>query len=279
MAEETTQEGKNDLLTQKTSMLTQHQINTPKSSEGVYELPCGYLDPQGNLYNDVALKEISGHVEDMLGNPKISAVEKMNELIARCVTRIGPYTDPGQLAEIALDLVIGDRSFLTFAVRRVTLGDDYPFRDKCPACEVESLYTIDLSTLEAIKMKDPKKRVHDGKLPSGIECRFHPMTGRDEKRLVKFDKHKTDTLSLAILMRLDTLNGKPPHLNDVKNLGLRDRNYLRDCFQETEGGLDTEVELACPACDHEFKREVDVAQQGFFFPSATLRNSKPKSST
>lgn len=279
MADETSVVVKDDHLAQQTSMLTQHQMSIPKSSEGVYELPCGYLDDKGNLYNDVALREISGHVEDMLGNPKVSAVQKMNELISRCVTRIGPYTDPGQIAEIALDLVIGDRSFLTFAVRRVTLGDEYPFRDKCPECEKESLYTIDLSTLELKKMKDPKKRVYDQKLPSGIECRFHPMTGRDEQRLVKFDKHKTDTLSLAILMRLESLNGKPPVLKEVKDLGLKDRNFLRDCFEDIEGGLDTEVELECPLCSHEFKREVDVAQQGFFFPSAILKNSKTKSST
>jgi hypothetical protein len=274
-----TTESKTDILATQTALLTHNQATTPKTSQGVYELPCGYLDEGGNLFTEVALKEITGSEEDLLANPKMQPVKKINELLTRCVQRLGPYTERGRISQVVLDLTVGDRAFMMFAVRRISLGDDYPFKDKCPSCETEKLYTVDLSELEPRKMPDPKKRSFDEILPSGKPCRFHPMTGKDEERLAKFDKNKADTLSLSILMRLDSLENKAPTLQDVKDLGLRDRNFLRDQFEDTEGGLDTEVELECPDCGEQFKRDVDVGQQGFFFPSAIQKSLKAKSST
>ena len=274
-----TTDKKTDIIATQTAMLTHHQTTTPKTSQGVYDLPCGYLDEAGNLFTDVALKEITGAEEDLLANPKMQPVKKINELLTRCVQRLGPYVDRGRIAQVVLDLTVGDRAFLMFAIRRISLGDDYPFKDKCPSCEVEKLYTVDLSELTPKEMPDRKKRSFDETLPSGKVCKFHPMTGKDEERLAKFDKNKADTLSLSILMRLDFLENKAPTLQDVKDLGLRDRNFLRDKFEESEGGLDTEVELECPDCGEQFKRDVDVGQQGFFFPSAIQKSLKAKSST
>ena len=270
---------KHDIVAQQTAMLTHHQVTVPKSSQAVYDLPCGYVDEAGNLFTDVAVKEITGAEEDLLANPKTQAVKKINELLSRCVERLGPITDRGRISQAILDLTIGDRAFLMFAIRRISLGDDYPFKDKCPECEEEKLFTVDLGELEPKKMPDPKKRSFETAMPSGKTVRFHPMTGKDEERLTKFDKNKADTLSLSILMRLDILDGKTPTLQDVKALGLRDRNFLRDQFEESEGGLDTEIDLECPQCGHAFKRDVDVGQAGFFFPSAIQKSLRAKSST
>lgn len=270
---------KNDIVDAQSAMLAHHQLMEAKSSQGVYELPCGYVDETGQLHNEIALREIKGREEDLLANPKMAPVKKINELITRCIERIGPYTDRGRISQIVLDMTVGDRAFAMFAIRRISLGDLYSFKDKCPNCEKEQLYTVDLSELEPRKMPDPKKRAFDTALPSGKLVKFHPMTGRDEERLAKFNKTQEDTLSLAILMRIDMLNSNPPTLDAVKDLGLADRNHLRTEFEANEGGLDTKVDLECPECSHEFNRDVDIAQPSFFFPSATQKNLKPKSST
>lgn len=296
---ETTEESKTmTMLSNQTVQMAQTQFGVPKASKGVYDLPCGYLDPSGILHTEVAVKEIGGHVEDMLGDKRTPPNKKINELLARCVERIGSYTDPGQLSQITLDLPIGDRAYLMFAIRMISLGNEYPFTDKCPSCGKEKIYIVDLAELAPRKMVDPHKRVHDVVLPSsGKSARFHVMTGRDEDRLSKINKDlgkggkSSDdaSLSLAILIRLDMLdgrpfdvrpiNGQPAGLAEVQNLGLRDRNFLRDQFEDHEGGLDTETELECPECGHEFSREIDVSQRGFFYPSAMRKNSKRKSST
>jgi hypothetical protein len=83
---------------------------------------------------------------------------------------------------------------------------------------------------------------------------------------------KTDdsAISKGILMRLELLDGVPPELQTVKSMKWRDRLALREQWNLVEGGVDTEVNMTCPACGHEFKRDIEVTPS-FFFPSATLK--------
>lgn len=253
------------------------QIEEAKSSQGGFELPCGYLAPDGVLHTSVIVREISGHEEDMLGSKAIPGGKKLAALLTRCTEQVGPFSSKEKIAEIIQDLPVGDRVFLLFAIRRVTLGDMYPFEEKCPECERMSVYTVSLAEMEIKKMPTPEKRVYDIKLPSGKTARFHVMTGREEEKMQNLDK-SLDGVSLALLARLDLLDDKPPTLAEVKGLGMRDRNALRDAFQEVEGGVETSVEVTCSACGHEFEREMSV-DRSFFSPSALQKGSKRKSSS
>lgn len=256
-------------------MTIENQAREPKSALGLFTLPCGYLDADGKLYTEVSLREITGEEEDMLAAKKVPTSRKLNELLARCTERIGPITDKGQIATLVPELLVGDSVYLLLAIRRVSLGDEYPFEEKCPECEKRSLFTVDLSELEIYSMPDPARRVYDETLPSGRKVRFSAMNGRRQERLVE---QGLDNRSQAILARLDLLDEKPPSMEAVKTLSMRDRNYLTDLFNDVEGGVDTTLQLTCPKCDADFERMMEV-QAGFFFPSGGKRNSKRKRST
>jgi hypothetical protein len=258
---------------------TIHQaaVDKPKGTQGVFELPCGFLDAEGNLHTEAEVREITGHEEDLLGSKTVPNHKKIGMLVARCLTRIGTFTDRGQISTIAEQLTVGDRVFLMFAIRRTSLGDEYPFRHTCPECKYSGLFNLDLSELEIKKMADPKKRVFDAKMPSGKVVRFRPLIGRDEEKLSKAS-NSDDAMTLAILARLEMLDDGPPTLATVKGLGLRDRNFLRDAFEDAEGGVDTTMEMQCPNCGHEFDHDLDVGQAGFFFPSSVQKGSKKRSS-
>jgi hypothetical protein len=252
------------------------QMETPKGANGVYELPCGYLDPRTQeLSKDVELREITGHEEDMLASQQVPSHAKITQLLAGCVTRIGSVTDPGLIAGIVQQLPVGDRVYLIFSIRRVTLGDELPVREKCPECKTTTLFMVDLGEdLQPKPMKDPMKRVFDVTLPSGTTARFRVSTGLDEANLTKLtkrQKHKADALSQALLMRLEMLGGEKPTLKMVKSLGMRDRNFLREKYQEVEGGVDTTLELECPACGHEWEKDLDLSAANFFFPGGRRR--------
>jgi len=245
-----------------------NQIQEPKSSVGVFDLPCGYIDADGNLHREVKVHEITGYEEDMLANPKIPGNKKINDLIASCVERVGTITDKGQLSKVVKDLTVGDRLFCIFAIRRVTVGDAYTFKTACKTCAASTSYTIDLSDLKIQSMDDPYKRTHAAVLPSSKKkVTFTPMTGHGEEQLDQLNKKKTDSLSLAILMRVQEIDGKRPNLDTVKKLGSLDRSFLRKSFEQVEGGVETEVDLDCPECGASFKQELDVGQSSFFFPS------------
>lgn len=252
-------------------MHTVQQMETAKGSNGVFTLPCGYLDPvTQELVTEVQVTEITGNEEDMLASDKIPSHAKVTQLLAGCVTRVGSVVDKGLIAGIVQELPIGDRVFLIFAIRRVTLGDELPVRERCPECKTTTLFMVDLAEdLQAKPMKDPKKRVWDVTLPSGKTARFRVSTGRDEagrEKLAKRGKHKADVLSQAIMMRLELLEGEKPTLKMVKSLGMRDRNHLREQYQEVEGGVDTTLELECPSCGHEWEKDLDLGAANFFFP-------------
>lgn len=249
----------------------QSKVDQPKSSVGVFELPCGWVDREGNLHTEVQVREITGYEEDMLASKTVPSHKKIGQLIAQCLVRVGSVTEPGKIALIAEELTVGDRVFLMFAIRRTSLGDEYPFRDQCPECKYKGIFNLDLADLEVKQMEDRSKRVFDITLPSGKKAQFRPLVGKDEEKLSKAT-NSNDAMTLAILLRLEMLDDEAPNVRLVKSLGLKDRNALRAAFDKVEGGVNTTLDMQCSNCGAEFERELDVGQAGFFFPSSVQKD-------
>lgn len=257
--------------------IVQGQVETPKSTHGLYDLPCGYIDPQGVLHVEAHVREMTGREEDLLASNKISPQKKINALLTACTERIGNITDKAKIAEVLSLLTQGDRVFLLIALRRTTLGDELPLEEECPSCNVKGNYVADIGTLDIKRMADPMKRVFDLALPSGKTARFRVSAGADEERIAKVPDEEKPSMSL--LCRVELLNGKPPTMLDIKSLGWKDRQALRSAFEDTDGGVDSVLELGCPACGHEFKRDLDLGSPGFFFPARVQKDLKKRSST
>lgn len=251
--------------------IIENNLRDPKASEGAGVLPCGYLTDSGDLITDVAVREITGAEEDMLASTKIKDFKKMGELIARCTVAVGAITDRDEIAKIIPKLLVGDRVYLFLLIRRVTLGDDYPFRSKCPECELEGSFNVDLAALDVKSMVDPKVRTLTLVTPRGREVVLSPMDGVREERLSTV-RNENDKATLALAARVVSMQGKPATIGDLKALSLSERNFLRDSYQQLEGGVDTTVEITCPKCAANFKNELDVTQRAFFFPSATKKD-------
>jgi hypothetical protein len=264
-------------------VLITSQLERASSTVGVFELPCGYLDDDNRLHTEVVVREITGEEEDIMASEHIADHMKLNELLSRCVTRIGIFEGKAVLSRIVKELTMGDRVFLMFAIRRTTVGNEYPFYEVCPnpKCKRKSLYRFDMGQMDIRKMPDPMKRVFDVVLPSGIKATYKVSTGLEEERIFKIRNSKKDAMdrvSIMVLLRISSLNGDPPTLESVKKLGMNDRNFIRELQEEVEGGVDTTLEMECPVCGHEFEVQLDPNRQGFFSPSAVLKRSKKKSS-
>ena len=272
------------------TMLAQ-AASEPKSSSGIGEFPCGYLtnpdDPDNcEIYTSFEVREIDGDDEDMLASDQIAPAKKIGELIRRCIVAIGPVRDPLELAKMIPKLTETDRITAFFKVRRVTLGDIYPFEAQCPNANCRtvndeptvSTYRVNLSSAETRAPHDPRLRSMDVTLPSGRKAVFHAMTGADADRIAKYAEDKA---TLQHVARLDSVDGKKipvdPHgvsedvLLFITAVSFGDRAFLRDAYLLLEGGVDTEVDLTCPLCKRRFKKEMDL-QNGFF-----SRSGKPKS--
>ena len=243
-----------------------------------FSLPCGYITASGELINYVEVHGLTGDDEETLAAKNMPVVKKMNKILSNCTKAIGDITDPNMIKNIIPDLTQGDRMYLLFAIRRVSLGDDFPFTAECPECEAKQNLTINLGDLDIKKMPDPKIRTYEVILPrSGKKASMKVLTGRGEENIAKASAVGRDVITTAIWARMDGLDGLPTSVEALKKLELADRNQLRDAWQDHEGGVETSVEAQCTNCDAEYTTEVDMGSQGFFNPLAQLKAWKGKS--
>lgn len=282
------------------AMAIEEEIRTTRSPTKTVELPGGYLYREGGqerLAREVVVSEASGASEDILGGDMAPHL-KFGALLGSCVTRVGPFTDRGQIEGVILpELSIGDRAFLLLEVRRVTLGDKHYVIEECDneRCtdaagkRTKTLYTVDLGDVKVIPMPNPMARTYEVKVEhsrgqSTAVC--HVMAGQDESRIARYD---TDRATLQILARLDQWDGRDVRLRPdgknareliawAKGLSWDAREQLRDAYREAEGGIDTTLQLQCPLCGREFERELAVSGD-FFRPSAILRHWKKTSNS
>jgi hypothetical protein len=255
-------------------------LNNPKSSIGVYELPCGFLDEEGTLHTDLQVREIAGDDEEILAATNMNPYKRIQRLMAACTTAIGAFRGQEAIERVIPELTQGDRFYILFAIRRVSLGNDMPLISKCPDCEQDQMLTVDLSELKIKKMPDPMKRTYPVKLPkSGVEAQMKVLIGRGEDTISKALMSGKDKISTALLARIDSIGGKAATLADLKAMNLEDRNFLKGVWEDHEGGIDTAFDVECPSCGSDYEGNVDPTQEGFFNPLAVLKRWRKRFST
>lgn len=240
-------------------------------------LPCGYLDADGGIHQELVVSEMTGHEEDLLA-AKGPILQRLNQIILNCTRRLGGIEDRKQLNVAVNALTASDRMVAFLAIRRVSLGDFYEVKVQCPNpdCRDEVRYTLNLAEVEIKAMADPTQRTFEHTLSSGRVVQWHVMTATDEEWLAAKGKKKEDVLTLGLLSRVDAIGGEPINrdrsykdaMARLKGLPTRDRSEIRALFEQHEGHVETMVDFACPSCQHEWRDELNLGQPSFFFPSA-----------
>ena len=238
----------------------------------------GGAEVEGALERDFIVQEMTGVEEDLLAG-KGNLMARLNQVILNCLVSLGGVTEKRDLGPMVKGLAAVDRMILLIAIRRASLGDTYRVKYNCPSCSGSNNAAVDLSLLEVTE-SNSETTSHVLSLASGTEIKWHTMTGSDEEWLQDQQKRqertgRADVLTLAMLTRVDEINGEridrrgnlKGALAALKGLRLSERNQIRAAFQENEGAIDTEIEYECSHCGHEFKADLDVGQEGFFFPS------------
>ena len=257
--------------------IIEQQYDTPKSTQGIYELPSGYIDAAGVLHSEIHVREMTGREEDLLASSKMAVGKKINSLLSACTIRIGTIIDKAQIAAIIPQLTQGDRIFLLLALRRTTLGDEYPVEEVCPECSAKSFHILNLGDLDIKQLPDRMVRAWDIPLPSGRTARVRIALGSDEDKVSKVAEE--DRPSAMLLTRTELLDNRPPSVADLQGLSWRDRGALRAAMEEYTEGVDSTLEITCPSCQHEFKRDMDMGAEGFFFPERAQKALSRKYST
>ena len=256
----------------------QAEAMEPKPGHLSGELLCGYNDGQ-TLHTTYMVREMTGVEEDILAG-KGDPLTKFGHVIGNCTVSIGEIIDPKEIHRIVRRLPAIDRVELLIAIRRVSISDLYRFRYQCAECGHVGTAQVDLAKLERKPVKEPGKLIHEFVTPSGRKVEWKIMDGEDEVWLRKARISKTwadDRLTLELLARVLKIDGTPVNrssgdgiraaISALKALSLRDRNALRREFSEGEGDIDLDIEIGCESCGHEWKTQVPLGDEGFFFPA------------
>ena len=246
-----------------------------------FVLPVGHIDSQGKVHDTIILREMTGVEDDMFGNDELPFGERVSAVLSACTVKLGDITDQEIIRQaISDDLKMGlpvteqDRVAALIYLRRTTLGDTYRFSRTCPraGCKTEARNrTLDLRSLEIKKVAEPTKRRVKVKLPSSKqEAVIKVLTAKGAIEIGRLRFTDKDLKSAALLVRLESLNGKPitdmrAGLDLIKALPQADRNFMRQVTQAMEASVDTDVEVVCsnPICGGTWKFPLDVGQ-GFF---------------
>ncbi len=258
-----------------------YTTNDAKPSYGALSLIGGFLykpkpDEKEVLLNKVIMREMTGKEEDMLASEKIEAFHRFSHILSSCLVKI--YNDdgfsietPSMMPDVVDNLTISDRMQMLLYLRMISIenGHIFTFRANCPKCGSEFRKSVDLRELPQKQMKDPSMRVYTLELPTGRKCTCRIILGKHEREMSKATEADAYQFSLQIKVRLQEIDGRPVNLQDIQGLSLRERNYIRQAFEEYEGGIDMDTSHKCTSCGVKTKVTVDIGQPGFFFHSGT----------
>lgn len=244
------------------------------------QLPCGFVDAQGEVHNTVILRQMTGYEEEMMAQDEVNVITRVSNVLAACCESLGSITDKAKIkAAITGEGLSGeekaltstDRAAMLLFLRIATVGKIYRSETVCPHCEHSNVSNIDLTSLKITGLDDPKKRMVRFRLPSGKVVILKVQTALEEVAVVKLTGDALLHKSLSMLSRIVTINDVPTPkdmkvgLDLVRGMTTADRRVMRQVVDKMEGGIDLDIEVECAkqSCRKLYKFVLDVGQVFF----------------
>lgn len=236
------------------------------------EFLAGYVDEEQNVHKDFTIREITGADEEALSKRDIkeNGGKFVNTLLERCITSIGEITpkDVGMAKwkEIIRSLSVGDQDYALLQIRKETLGEEIEMSHTCPMCNTALTTIVDVDEI-AINPFGGEFTV-DFTLPKGYkdkEGNVHTMgrlrfpKGLDREILDPVARKNIGQANTLLITRCIEELGTV-YLTDkvVRELGLRDREYLLKLLKENNFGVNLFTDITCTDCGHEFKTTLNM---------------------
>ena len=232
-----------------------------------FEMPAGYLDSDGILHKTFTIREMTGRDEEAISKSDLrqNGAKLITVLLERCVMSIGTLVkkEVGEIKwkEIIKSLYVGDQDYIVLKIRELSMGGEIEVTHICPNCKASMETLLDVSELEVEPFKG--ERLIQFELPKGYRDKkgnVHTTgtmklpTGYDREVLTPIAKKNVAQASTLMLTRLCKFDDGISVTEDVmRDLTVRDREYLQKLLQENLFGVNLEVDVTCVDCGEEFK--------------------------
>ena len=239
-----------------------------------FEMLMGYRDENGVVHKEFELREITGADEEAIAKKEIKSngAKVLRTLLARCCIRIGTLEKSAmkdaKWVDIIQSLSVADQDLMILKLREISVGETIESKHICPNedCKEEIITTADTEEfevvpfdgLEEIEFELPKGfKDKDGNILKKGRLR-HP-NGLDREILDGVARKNIGHANTLMLTRcIVDLEGIKVYDDLVRNLSIKDRNYLLGLIQEHKFGVNLEIDVECPSCYDTFKASLNA---------------------
>lgn len=242
-------------------------------AEEVFEMLVGYKDEEGNFHKEFEITEMTGADEEAIARAEIKSngAKIIRTVLERCCTRIGKFTrssvGPAKWREMIQSLLVGDQDFIMLKIREKSIGSELSGNHNCPKCNASLVTTIDIDELEIIPFKGQFEIEFE--LPrgyrdrNGVTHKFGKLrlpNGLDRELLDPVARKNIGEANTLLLTRcIVDLDGLKVTNDMIRNLSLKDREYLYTLLKDNTFGIKFEVDITCDSCGTEFTASLNMA--------------------
>ena len=239
-----------------------------------FNLLKGYRDENGIVHTDFEVREMNGADEEAISKKEIKSngAKILRTLLTRCCIRIGTIekaeVKESKWTEIIQSLSVPDQDFIILKIREISIGEEIETKYKCPDedCKEEIIVTSTIDELEVTPFDGEEEIAFE--LPKGFKDKDgnilrrgkirHP-NGLDREILDGIARKNVGHANTLMLTRCITeLEGTKVYDELVRDLSVKDRNYLLKLLQDHKFGVNLEVDVECPSCYESFRASLNA---------------------
>jgi hypothetical protein len=233
------------------------EVPIPEPSDGICDLPGGFLDVDGTVHKSVQIRELTGADEEALARATrkggtFDPFLYIRTVVKRCLEAVGSL----QVTDQILDrMLIGDRDWIALHIRIASYGNEYEIKLTCPRCAHEWDAAVELNRdITCKNLPDPEVWFRDIELPKGRKAIAHLVTVADQTVALADDARTGAEIDTVLLARVvKEIDGQPvigeQTFRDAK---AADRKAITKYLADTQPGPNfREVKGECPACNEE----------------------------
>lgn len=235
-------------------------------------LPNGIIAETGEVLRELELRQLDGGDEDMIRDKhSLREGNVLERLLKRCIVRVESETDPANIAKLFdKGMLLADTTFLLVYLRMHGIDPVYRFHYMC-RCDHRSLQKIVLNNLDVTEQSEDYRGRRE--IPLIVEGRtivIRPLYASDSKLLETLkQQYPKERGTRELLVQVKSVEGEGKITAPViKSWSWAFRNTLRNKIDETTGGINTQLIITCPNCDHTEVEAMPIDLRDFFFPKA-----------
>ncbi len=217
-------------------------------------LPGGYWRT-GLRYQEAELRPVVGEDEAFLleTGDRLTPAERATNLLARCLTRLGP---PGPVSLEAVRLLtVGDREALLLHLRRATVGDRVLCTIRCPHPGCGERLEMELTVGHLLVPPYPEARPrYEHLLADGgaaYRVRFRLPTGADQEAAAPLAGEDPQAAARLVLQRCvdEVISVDDEEEQPVETLPASVVRTLPRVMADLDPQAEVRLTLTCPSCE------------------------------